>query len=46
MMTQTAKTNPILLNLNKKSLLHPNVKIINKDAFLFLSDKKRENNFS
>jgi predicted membrane-bound spermidine synthase len=41
-MTDTAKTNNILLDLNKKSLLNPNVEIINNDAFRFLSDKKNE----
>lgn len=45
-MTHTAQTNNILLNLNKKSLLNPNVKIINMDAFRFLSDKKREKEFA
>ncbi|MDD5769695.1 MAG: hypothetical protein PHE25_01900 [Candidatus Gracilibacteria bacterium] len=44
-MTDTAKTNNILSSLNKKSLLNPNVSVINMDAFRFLSDKKRENIF-
>lgn len=45
-MTHTAQTNNILLNLNKKSLLNPNVKVINIDAFRFISDKKREKDFA
>ena len=45
-MTNTAKTNKILLDLNKKSLLNPKVEIVNLDAFRFLSDKKREKKFT
>ena len=44
--TNTAKTNNILLDLNKKSLLNPNVKIVNIDAFRFLSDEIRKKDFS
>jgi spermidine synthase len=45
-MTKVAKTNNILLDLNKKSLLNKNVKIVNNDAFKFISDLQKDKNFS
>lgn len=42
----TAKINNILLDLNKKSLLNPNVEVVNNDAFRFLTQKKIEKDFS
>jgi predicted membrane-bound spermidine synthase len=45
-MTKTAKTNNILLDLNKKSLLNKNVKIINNDAFKFISDLQKDKSFN
>jgi predicted membrane-bound spermidine synthase len=45
-MTKTAKTNNILLDLNKKSLLNKNVKVINNDAFKFISDLQKDKSFN
>ena len=41
-MTDLAKTNEILLNLNQKSFLNKNVSVINMDAFKYLSDTKNK----
>jgi spermidine synthase len=39
-MTNLAKTHPVLLKTNDSAFYHPKVKIINQDAFKFLSDTK------
>lgn len=40
-MTKIFKTNPMLVALNKDSLNHPKVKVINDDAFIWLRNNQR-----
>lgn len=44
-MTSMFKNSPMLLNLNKRSLLSPKVKIINADAFTWIRSQKKRFDF-
>lgn len=44
-MTQLFSTNPILLQLNKSSLINAKVKVLNEDAFLFLKSNTNRYDF-
>ncbi|GAB4395273.1 MAG: polyamine aminopropyltransferase [Microscillaceae bacterium] len=40
-MTRLAKTHPVLLDANDRAFFHPRVKILNRDAFKFMSDTRQ-----
>lgn len=44
-MTNLFKSNPMLLELNKSSLLSPKVKVINADAFTWIGEQKEKYDF-
>ncbi|MEJ2881558.1 polyamine aminopropyltransferase [Pedobacter sp. GR22-6] len=44
-MTNLFKSNPMLLELNKSSLLSPKVKVINADAFTWIREQKEKYDF-
>lgn len=41
-MTQLSQTHPVLLDINKNSLNHPKVKVINQDGFTFLDKSDQQ----